>query len=128
MGWASCFRCYVVKKRWQYDLKIPRDFSIFTALAALAVIAALTVPSLLYLPYQIGFSLPALNYWLVACLTLAVPFLLFRISHKWESKWPKTLVSVLSVLFCYRCLALSLLDAQHLMLQQPIKRDMDRIS
>ena len=84
-------------------LKIPRDFSLSVAFAALAAIAVLTVQSLLHLPYQIRFSSPALNYWLVACSAFAVPVLLFWISRKLETKWLRTLVIVLSVLLLLPC-------------------------
>jgi hypothetical protein len=104
MAWGSCFLCYAGRGN---DLKVHRRYSLFLALTILALITVVTAQSIYKLPYQVRFSLPALNYWVGAGMALSMPFLLFWISLSLGHKWIRGLVMALSILLLLPSLVIS---------------------
>lgn len=88
-------------------MTVHRSYSLFLALATLALIVVVTAQSIYKLPYQVRFSLPALNYWVSAGMALSVPFLLFWISLSLRRKWIRGLVMALSILLLLPSLVIS---------------------
>ncbi len=88
-------------------MKFHRGNSLFLALLILALIAVMMTQSIYKLPYQVRFTLPALNYWIGAVMALSVPVLLFWISRSLGRKWIRGLVMSLSVLLLLPSLVIS---------------------
>ena len=97
-------------------MKMLRTYSLAIAFVALVVFTAVTVQGFMRLPYQIRFTLPAMNYWAVAFMALALPILLFWISLNLKEEWFRSAMKLVASLFILPCLAIagcSALEAPH---------------
>lgn len=84
------------------------------AVTLLVVALAVAVQGYFGLPYQLRFSRTALNYWVAAGISLALPVLVFWVTNFWKEKWIRRLCIGLASVLAVPCLlfsGLSMLEA-----------------